>query len=234
MNQKYKYCGMWWPSRGWNTDAVDKDGVLDLFSQNYFLPPINKLGAHRTQIQVMASLHLSPQRRMFIWLAAFKFHLKLQSIAIFSCLLSAKRFVKSALCQCWEHRVKSGCVFLYLAGTGLAGRMLRVRERYPRWRGRVFKGLWAFLSGNELLRTLTVSSLLHWVATGILSEAEGLEGSMFSVLFYSAPFTGAVGLIVEMCTGVFGSTVISGNDKFFIGYLFVSCLNNCTLLASEC
>lgn len=90
MNQKYKYCGMWWPSRGWNTDAVDKDGVLDLFSQNYFLPPINKLGAHRTQIQVMASLHLSPQRRMFIWLAAFKFHLKLQSIAIFSCLLSAK------------------------------------------------------------------------------------------------------------------------------------------------
>lgn len=70
------------------------------------------------------------------------------------------------------------------------------------------------------------------MATGILSEAEGLEGSMFSVIFYSAPFTGAVSLIVEMCTGVFGSTVISGNDKFFIGYLFVFCLNNCTLQAS--
>lgn len=181
----------------------------------------------------MASLHLSPQRRMFIWLAAFKFHLMLQSIAILSCLLSAKWFVKSALCQCWEHRVKIGCVFLYLAGTGLSGKMLRMRGRYPGWRGRVFKGPWAFLCGNELRRTLTVSLLLHWVATGILSEAKGLEGSMFSVLFYSALFRGAVNLIVEMFTGILGSTVINDNEKFFIGYLFVSCLNNCTLLASE-
>lgn len=67
-----------------------------------------------------------------------------------------------------------------------------------------------------------------------MSEAEGLEGSMFSVLFYSAPFTGAGSLIVKMCTGIFGSTVISDNYKFFIGHLFVSYPNNCTLLASEC
>lgn len=76
--------------------------------------------------------------------------------------------------------------------------------------------------------------LLHWVATGILSEMEGLEGSMFSELFCSAPFTGTVNLIVKTCAGIFGSTVVSDNDKFFIGYLFVSCLNDCTLLASEC
>lgn len=74
--------------------------------------------------------------------------------------------------------------------------------------------------------------LLHWVAAGILSETEGLEGSTFSVLFYSAPFTGAVNLIVKMCTGILGSTVISDNDKSFIGCLFVSCLNDCTFPAS--
>lgn len=224
---------MWWPSRGWNTDAVDKDGVLDLFSQNYFLPPINKFGAQNANSGhgIVASLSTEKDVHLTCCFQVPPAATKHCNIQLF---VKCWAIVKSALCQCWEHRVRSGCVFLYLAGTGLSGRVLRVRERYPRWRGRVFKGLWAFLSGNELLRTLTVPSLLHWVATGILSEAEGLEGSMFSVLFYSAPFTGAVSLIVEMCTGIFGSTVISGNDKFFIGYLFVSCLNNCTLLASEC
>lgn len=46
-------------------------------------------------------------------------------------------------------------------------------SRHLEVRGTVFNGLWAFLFWSELLRTPTVSPLLRWLASWILSEAKG-------------------------------------------------------------
>lgn len=134
--------------------------VLNLFFQNYFLPPINKFSVQNASSGHGIAASPSTEKDVHVTCCFQVPPEATKHFAIFSSWLSAKWFVKSTLCQCWEHRVKIGCI-------SVLGRMLRMGGHYSEWRGRVFKGLWTFLYGNDLLRTL--SSLLHWVATGFLS-----------------------------------------------------------------